>query len=51
MYTWIWRHLPGATPWRLAQSIALIALAVYALSTWLFPWMGTQIALDSGLTQ
>ena len=30
MYTWIWRHLPGSTPIRAIEALAL-ALAVSAL--------------------
>lgn len=37
MYGWIWRRLPGPWPARLGISLALIALAVFALMQWVFP--------------
>jgi len=39
MYGALWRVLPG--PWwlRLLLLLILIAVAVYALFTWVFPWV------------
>lgn len=39
MYGALWRVLPG--PWwlRLLLLLILIAAAVYALFTWVFPWV------------
>jgi hypothetical protein len=38
MYGWIWRHLPGRWPVRLALSLALAAAVVLLLFTVVFPW-------------
>ena len=39
MYGALWRVLPG--PWwlRLLLLLILIAAAIYALFTWVFPWV------------
>jgi hypothetical protein len=36
MYGWLWRHLPGPTPVRVAI-LVVVAAAVLAAFTWLFP--------------
>jgi hypothetical protein len=38
MYPWIWRHLPGPLPVRLALAVALAAAVVLLLFTTVFPW-------------
>lgn len=39
MYSWIWRHLPGGLPGRIAGSVLLV-LAVSALLLFvIFPWL------------
>jgi hypothetical protein len=38
MYAWIWRHLPGPLPARLTGAALLVAVAVVALFTVVFPW-------------
>lgn len=37
MYGWIWRHLPGGLPGKLAGSLLLIAATVLALWLVVFP--------------
>ncbi len=37
MYAWIWRHLPGPWPVKLAAATALLALVVAACFGWGFP--------------
>lgn len=37
MYGWIWRHLPGGLPGKLAGSLVLVAAAVLALWLLVFP--------------
>lgn len=37
MYGWLWRHLPGPFPVRLALALALVAAVVAACFTWLYP--------------
>lgn len=39
MYAWIWRHLPGPWPVRLAISLIVAAAIVWALFIWVFPWV------------
>lgn len=43
MYGALWRVLPG--PWwlRLLIFLILIAVVVYALFTWVFPWVDGQL--------
>jgi hypothetical protein len=38
MYGWIWRHLPGRWPLRLAIATMLVAAVVAVLFTVVFPW-------------
>jgi hypothetical protein len=39
MYTWIWRHLPGATPVKAAQALLLVAAVCALLLFVVFPWL------------
>jgi high-affinity Fe2+/Pb2+ permease len=52
MYEWIWRHLPGPTPVKALQALALFALVVLVLFVFVFPWMQqhlpfTSVTIDS----
>lgn len=38
MYAWIFRRLPGPLWFRIIQVLILLAIIVYALMTWVFPW-------------
>lgn len=38
MYGWIWRHLPGSTPFRIVLSLALFVAVALLLFTVVFPW-------------
>jgi hypothetical protein len=38
MYAWIWHHLPGPLPLRLAVATALVLAVVALLFTVVFPW-------------
>lgn len=38
MYPWIWRHLPGPWPVKLAIALVLFAAVVAVLFIWVFPW-------------
>lgn len=38
MYAWIFRHLPGNVYLRTVLALVLVAAAVLALFTWVFPW-------------
>ncbi|NLU69488.1 hypothetical protein [Streptomyces sp. HNM0574] len=38
MYGWIWRHLPGNTAVRAVISLALVAVVVFLLFQFVFPW-------------
>jgi hypothetical protein len=37
MYTWIWRHLPGTLPLKLAQTFLLVAAVAALLLFVVFP--------------
>jgi len=39
MYAALWRILPGPAWVRIILLLLLIAAAVYALFTWVFPWV------------
>ena len=39
MYGWVWRHLPGPWPAKLAVALVLIAVVVVLLFTVVFPWV------------
>ncbi|WP_166641383.1 hypothetical protein [Amycolatopsis sp. SID8362] len=39
MYAWIWRHLPGPWPTRLAVAVILVAAVVALLMFVVFPWL------------
>ena len=39
MYAALWRVLPGPVWVRLIIAIVLIAAVLYALATWVFPWV------------
>ena len=41
MYAELWRSLPGPTSVRAVLALVLVALAVAACFTWLFPWVST----------
>jgi hypothetical protein len=38
MYTWIWRHLPGGIPGKIAGSLVLLGGALALLFYVVFPW-------------
>ena len=39
MYAWIWKHLPGPVPVRVAIAAALLLGIVAVLFVWVFPWL------------
>jgi Kef-type K+ transport system membrane component KefB len=39
VYGALWRALPGPVWVRLIMVIALIAVVLYVLGTWVFPWV------------
>ena len=38
MYVWIWRHLPGGIPGKIAGSLVLLAGVLALLFFVVFPW-------------
>jgi hypothetical protein len=46
MYTWIWRHLPGALSLKLAQVLILLALVVTLLLFVVFPWIEPHLPIN-----
>ena len=38
MYAWFFRKLPGPLWFRIIQTLILLAIVVYVLMTWVFPW-------------
>lgn len=47
MYGAIWRAIPGPWPVKLFVYLILIAAVLYALVTWVFPWVDTEIVLPN----
>jgi len=39
MYAWIWRHLPGPLPLRVAEAAILVLGIVALLMFVVFPWL------------
>jgi hypothetical protein len=39
MYAWIWRHLPGRMPVKVAQAALLVAVLCALLLFVIFPWI------------
>ncbi|HEY0118420.1 MAG TPA: hypothetical protein VGC04_06550 [Cellulomonas sp.] len=37
MYGWLWRHLPGPVPARVALAVVLAAVVLAACFLWLYP--------------
>ncbi|MCX7522744.1 hypothetical protein OSC27_10705 [Microbacterium sp. STN6] len=44
MYAALWRVLPGPVWVRILILIVLAALVLFALVTWVFPWVDSMIA-------
>lgn len=47
MYGAVWRAIPGPWPIKLLVYLALIAAVLYALATWVFPWVDAEIVLPN----
>jgi hypothetical protein len=47
MYTWIWRHLPGGLPGRLAGSFVLLLAALALLFLLVFPWAEPRLPFNN----
>ena len=39
MYSWIFLHLPGPLWLRILQTLILVAVALFLMVQFLFPWM------------
>lgn len=50
LYAWLWRHLPGGLPVRLATAVILVLLIVALLFTWVFPWVNGRLPIDTSAT-
>ena len=55
MYPWLWRHLPGGTPWKAVSAIVLVAAVIVLLMAVIFPWAETtlpflQVTVDQSAT-
>ncbi len=48
MYGWLWRHLPGGSPVRVATIAIIAALTLAALWLAVFPWAATHLPVDGG---
>ncbi len=46
MYTWIWRHLPGGLPGKLAGALLLVAAVSVLLLFVVFPWLEPMLPLN-----
>lgn len=43
MYTALWRILPGPVWVRVVILLGLLAVVLFVLSTWVFPWIDSAI--------
>lgn len=43
MYAALWRFLPGPLWVRILLLLLLLAVALYSLATWVFPWVNTLV--------
>lgn len=50
MYALIWKTLPGPTWFKIIEALILVGLVVYALFTWVYPWISdTFVGTDPNL--
>lgn len=47
MYAWVWRHLPGPWPAKLAVALVLAAVVVVVLFTVVFPWLEPRLPFSN----
>jgi hypothetical protein len=47
MYAWVWRHLPGPWPAKLAISVVTVAVIVAVLFTVVFPWLEPRLPFSN----
>jgi hypothetical protein len=45
MYVWMWRHLPGPLPAKLAQTLFLLAAVVAVLLFVVFPFLDAHLPI------
>jgi len=55
VYAWLWRKLPGPTPVKVLEALALAAVTVALLFTVVFPWIEPRlpfndVTVDEGTT-
>ena len=48
MYGWLWRHMQGSSPAKVATIAIIAALTLAALWFAMFPWAASHLPLDSG---
>jgi hypothetical protein len=46
VYGWIWRHLPGGVPGKLAGSTVLVLAVVALLFLVVFPWVEPRLPFN-----
>lgn len=46
MYAWLWRKLPGPTPVKVLESLALAVVTVALLFTVVFPWFEPRLPFN-----
>jgi hypothetical protein len=46
MYVWIWRHLPGGLPWKVTQTVVLLAGVCALLLFVVFPWIEPSLPIN-----
>jgi hypothetical protein len=50
MYAWLFSRLPGPRWLQVVQALAVVALAVWALMQFVFPWLSDHVAPFSPFT-
>jgi hypothetical protein len=46
VYAWLWRKLPGPTPVKALEALALAAVTVALLFTVVFPWIEPRLPFN-----
>jgi hypothetical protein len=46
MYGALWRILPGPAWVRILELLVLVAIVLFALVEWIFPWLGTFVNVN-----
>lgn len=49
MYAWIWRKLPGNVPTKLLCALAAVAVVLWLLFAYVYPWLDDHLGFGGTL--